>query len=106
MSDLRAVTPGNEALSCIDTPDGPILTGVKAAVEQMVWLTETDKAMVELAFAYAERMDATDDGRLFGYLGQNLSPVLRALGGTPADRKALNVGDAPRGALAALRAAR
>ena len=72
----------------------------------MTWLTDTDRAMVELADAYAERMDASDDAKVFGYLGQNLTPVLHALGGTPADRKALGVADAPRGALAALRAAR
>jgi hypothetical protein len=106
VTDLRSVTLGNEALTSVNVPDGPILAGVKAAVEQMSWLTETDKAMVELAFAYAQRMDASDDAKTFGYLGQNLTPVLRALGGTPADRKSLGLSDAPKGALAALRAAR
>ena len=79
---------------------------VAAAIASMHWLTDADRGMAELAMVYARRIDAAADDKSAGYLGQNLSGVLRALGGAPAERKALGVEEAVRGKLAELRAAR
>jgi hypothetical protein len=62
--------------------------------------------MVALALDYARRIDAAEDDKAAGYLGQNLSGVLRALGGAPGERKALGVEEQVGGKLAALRAGR
>jgi hypothetical protein len=84
------------------------LTGaVEAAVEAMTWLGPSDQGMVALALEYARQIDAaTGDAKAVGWLGQNLSGVLRALGGAPGERKALGVDERVRGKLAELRAAR
>ena len=88
-----------------EPPEG-VLGAVEAAVAAMAWLTASDGAMVALALDYARRIDAATDDKSAGYLGQNLSGVLRALGGAPAERKALGVEEQVRGKLAELRAAR
>ena len=62
--------------------------------------------MVALALSYAQWLDAAEDYKAAGYLGQNLSVVLRALGGAPAERKALGVEEQVAGKLAALRGRR
>jgi hypothetical protein len=63
--------------------------------------------MVTLALKYAQQMDAAvDDSRAVGYLGQQLHAVLRSLGGSPAERKALNIEVEANGKLAELRKAR
>ncbi len=72
----------------------------------MPWLGPADQGMVALALEYARRIDASDDDKAVGYLGQNLSGVLRALGGAPAERKSLGVEEKVAGKLAALRAGR
>jgi hypothetical protein len=83
-----------------------------AAVEAMSWLRPTDQATVELARSYAERIDAAIDSGTEAdaakalYLGPHLLNTLRALGGAPADRKALGVEEATHGKLAQLRAIR
>lgn len=68
---------------------------VEAAVSEMGWLRASDQAAVELALTYARRID---DALEFGegqevtkalYLGPHLMNALRALGGAPAERKAL-----------------
>ena len=83
---------------------------VQAAVSLMGWLKPTDGAAVDLALTYAARID---DALEFGegvevtkalYLGPHLLNTLRALGGTPAERKAMNVEEAVGGKLAQLRA--
>jgi transketolase C-terminal domain/subunit len=80
---------------------------VDAAIAQMVWLKPSDYAMVTLALKYAQQMDAAvDDSRAVGYLGQQLHAVLRSLGGSPAERKALNIEVEANGKLAELRKAR
>jgi hypothetical protein len=80
---------------------------VEDATAAMTWLRPSDQAMVALAVKYAGEIDkAGDDQRAIGYLGQNLMGALRALGGAPAERKALDVEGAVSGRLAELRAAR
>ena len=88
-----------------DPPSG-VLGAVSAAVKAMTWLTPSDAGMVALALAYAKEIDEASDPKSMGYLGQNLTVVLRALGGAPADRKALGVDSSERGKLKELRAAR
>ena len=82
---------------------------VKAAVALMGWLKPTDGAAVDLALTYAARID---EALTFGegqevtkalYLGPHLLNTLRALGGTPGERKAMNVEEALGGKLAQLR---
>jgi len=87
-------------------PAAGVLGAVQAAVEAMPWLTPADGAMVALALEYGRRIDEAEDAKAVGYLGQNLAGVLRALGGTPGDRKALGVEKQAAGKLAALRSAR
>ncbi len=89
----------------MNAPTG-VLGAVTAAVEAMPWLGPADQGMVALALEYARRIDAAEDDKAAGYLGQNLSGVLRALGGAPAERKALGVEERVQGKLAALRAGR
>ncbi len=89
----------------MNAPTG-VLGAVTAAVEAMPWLGPADQGMVALALEYARRIDAAEDDKAAGYIGQNLSGVLRALGGAPAERKALGVEEQVQGKLAALRSAR
>lgn len=88
----------------------PLTASVLAAVEQMSWLQPTDQAAVDLALTYAARIDAAlteGEGQEVTkalYLGPHLLNTLRALGGAPAERKALAVEEAVGGKLAQLRA--
>ena len=86
-----------------------MLESVRAAVGAMTWLKLSDGAMVTLALKYAEQIDvatAAEDTRAVGYCGQQLHGVLRSLGGSPAERKALNIEVEANGKLAELREAR
>ena len=85
-----------------------MVEAVDRAVAEMSWLEASDQAMVALARKYAAEIDTAGDERLgvVGYLGQNLAGVLRSLGGSPAERRALNVKPAAAGTVASLRAAR
>ena len=82
---------------------------VAASVSVMVWLKPSDQAAVDLALTYAARIDealATAEGQEVTkalYLGPHLLNTLRALGGSPAERKALGVEEAASGTLARLR---
>ncbi len=87
-------------------PPQGVLGAVTAAVEAMPWLTPADAGMVALALQYARMIDEADDTKAAAYCGQGLSGVLRALGGAPAERKALGVEEKVAGKLAALRAGR
>jgi hypothetical protein len=89
----------------LSPPEG-VQEAVRAAIGAMTWLGPADQGMVALALDYARRIDAADDDKAAGYLGQNLSGVLRALGGAPAERKALGVEEKVAGKLATLRARR
>ena len=88
------------------SPAEGVLGAVTAAVEAMSWLGPADGGMVALALDYARRIDAAEDDKAAGYLGQNLSGVLRALGGAPGERRALGVEEQVVGKLAALRGRR
>jgi hypothetical protein len=78
----------------------------------MHWLDDSDRAMVDLAIRYAQRIEeaATEGGdqsfKMVGWLGPHLANTLKSLGGAPAERKALGVEKAVKGRLAELRAAR
>lgn len=86
---------------------GDVESSVDAAIAQMTWLKPSDYAMVTLALKYAQQMDnAVDDARAVGYLGQQLHAVLRSLGGSPSERRALNIEGEANGKLSELRAAR
>ncbi len=89
----------------VEPPTG-VLPAVTAAVEAMTWLTPSDAALVELAKSYAAKIDAADDAKTVGWLGPHLANVLRALGGAPAERKALGIEAPIAGKLAVLRGAR
>lgn len=76
----------------------------------MPWIKPTDLAAVEIALTYARRIDeavAYADGIEVTkalYLGPHLLNTLRALGGTPLERKQLESGESVGGKLAQLRA--
>ncbi|MGZ4663603.1 MAG: terminase small subunit [Frankiaceae bacterium] len=82
---------------------------VAASVEAMTWLKPTDRAAVDLALTYAARIDealAEGEGQEVTkalYLGPHLLNTLRALGGAPAERKALGAEESVGGKLAQLR---
>ncbi len=77
---------------------------VESAVGQMPWLQESDRATVDLALEYAGAIDDAEDKGKALFLGPHLLNALRALGGAPADRKALGVEEEAKGKLAHLRA--
>ena len=89
---------------------GPLTASVETAVAGMVWLKPTDRAAVDLALTYARRIDEAlleGEGQEVTkalYLGPHLLNSLRALGGTPGDRKNLVVEEVVGGKLAQLRA--
>ena len=91
-----------------------LVIATRKAVAKMTWLTETDHAAIELAVNYAaaiekarEEMDVGAFTKLVGWMGPNLLTALKALGGTPAERRAI-VGNLPQvnGRLANLRSGR
>lgn len=80
---------------------------VDAAVADMDWLADSDGAAVALARAQAAAIeDAEDRAKAVGWIGPQLLATLRALGGTPGDRKALGVEAKVKGKLAQLREGR
>ncbi len=89
----------------LSPPEG-VLGAVTAAVAAMPWLGPADQGMVALALEYARKIDEAEDSKLVGWIGPHLAGVLKALGGAPAERKALGVEEQVAGKLAALRAGR
>lgn len=85
-----------------------IAGAVREAVAGMHWLGDTDQATVALALRYARTLDLSgaDDVQAVRMIGPKLLEALRALGGTPAERRALGVDQQVSGRLAELRAAR
>lgn len=89
-----------------------LVTSVKRSVKAMHWLTDTDKAAVDLAVRYAvvieDVADAGDDAtaRVLSQLGPQLLAALKSLGGTPADRKAIGAEPQIKSRLAEIRALR
>lgn len=87
------------------TPDLRIV--VRACIDQMGWLTPSDQATVALALHYAEMIEIAEDrAKVLGWHGPHLLNTLRALGGTPADRKSIGVEERVGGRLAELRSLR
>lgn len=82
------------------------------AVGHMPWLTASDGAAVALARQYARQIDEVlehgdqQEQTKALYLGPHLLNAIRALGGAPAERKALGFEEKARGKLAQLRAVR
>lgn len=81
-----------------DRIPGPLERQINVAVDGMDWLSEADKASVELARVYARRID---EATLSGegqevtkalYLGPHLLNTLKALGGTPDERMKMLAG--------------
>lgn len=68
---------------------------VESSISQMPWLTNADDATIALARTYATRIDqavSTGEGQEVTkalYLGPHLLNTMRALGGTPEARGAL-----------------
>lgn len=87
-----------------------LLEAVQQALSAMPWLAPSDVGGVELALAYARRIDEALEGAEGQevtkalYLGPHLLNTLRALGGAPAERKALVGEEVVSGKLAQLRA--
>lgn len=108
----RKATGARKAARKRTTPAPRLSETVDAAVAAMHWLGAADAATVALARSYAAQIDeavASGDDEAAAkahYLGPHLLNTLRALGGTPGDRKALNVEEEARGKLAQLRALR
>lgn len=96
----------------VDRKRGISLTlegAVRASVAGMPWIEDTDQAAVQLALVYAQRIDAvieSGEGQEVTkalYLGPHLLHTLRALGGTPAERRELAGGRVVGGKLQQLR---
>lgn len=93
---------------------GPnLVSSVRKTVKSMHWLTPADQAAVDLVIRYAQQIEdaaqsdnAHERTKMLGWLGPNMLSALKALGGTPAERKALGVELEAVDALAELRARR
>ena len=81
---------------------------VEATFAAMPWLQDSDRAAMDLALSYARRIDEaveTGEGQEVTkalYLGPHLLNTLRALGGTPSDRRGLKVEESAGGTLLAM----
>ena len=89
-----------------------LAAAIDESVAAMQWLQPSDRAAVALARAYAVQIDIAieagdaDAATRAMYLAPHVLNALRALGGTPAERKALGVEEEAHGKLAQLRAIR
>ena len=90
-----------------------LVSSVRKTVKSMHWLTPADQAAVDLVIRYAQQIEdaaqsdnAHERTKMLGWLGPNMLSALKALGGTPAERKALGVELEAVDALAELRARR
>lgn len=118
---MHELTPGPVEGDVVDDGAGPygLEQSVVDAVEAMHWIKPSDQAAVKLARTYAARIDkamddfeadrieSTDLNKVL-YLGPHLLNTLRALGGAPAERKALLEGgqNTPGGKMDELKARR
>lgn len=94
--------------ACKLSPRTGVLSAVTAAVEAMP-VAQPVRAGHGRALAQGRLSidQADDDAKAVGYLGRNLSAVLRALGGAPAERTAPGVEEQVAGKLLpALRSSR
>lgn len=86
-----------------DTPGG-MLASVLTAIEAATWLEEADAPGVELAKQYARKID---EGHSPTVVGPPLLLLMKSLGFTPAERRAMGLeGAKPKSTLASLREAR
>lgn len=90
-----------------------LVTSVRRAVKAMHWLEESDQASVDLAIRFAKDIEAAAESgdlvhtsKVLATAGRELMAVLRSLGGTPAERRALNVERQAKSRLAEIRALR
>ena len=83
-----------------------VFKAVSSSLEAMTWLAPADAALVALALEYAHQIDVADDPKVTRWVGPQLLNVMKALGGSPAERKALGLEENVRGKLAELRNAR
>lgn len=90
-----------------------LVTGVRKAVKAMHWLETSDQATVDLAVRYAKDIEAAAasgdpayTSKVLATTGRELMATLKALGGTPAERRALGAESEAKGRLAEIRALR
>ena len=90
-----------------------LVTSVRRSVKNMHWLEESDRAAVDLALRYAQTIEdraknGTDEqaSKALGWLGPHLLNTIKAIGGTPAERRAIGAETQAKGRLAELRALR
>jgi hypothetical protein len=98
---------------------------VDGAIAQMTWLTPSDQGLVATARTYADQIDAslqlqhgvkcdhcdevttvadqTEITKAIYMLAPNLQNTLKQLGGSPHDRKALEIKEGKRGRLSTIR---
>lgn len=79
-----------------------LIDAVDTSVDAMTWLKPTDHATAELARQYARVVESAEEGN-FNALARGMLTTLKALGGTPAERKALGIEEVVSGSLANLR---
>jgi hypothetical protein len=113
----KAATAPDRGPSMRETVDG--------AIAKMSWLTEADQGLVATARTYADQIDASlalQEGVKCAHCGEttqtanqaeitkavymlapNLQNTLKALGGSPHDRKALDIKGGKRGRLQGIR---
>lgn len=84
----------------------PVRHQAQQAHRQEALARPIDQGPLAPALKDARRIDAAEDGKAAGHIGQNVSGVICAPGGVPAERKALGVQEQVAGELAAPRAGR
>lgn len=88
-------------------PPESLAAAIDVAIADMGWLAESDQAAAMLAREQAAAIEGAEDRmKAIGWIGPQLLATLRALGGTPGDRKALGVEAKVKGKLAQLREGR
>lgn len=99
----KAAAPAPQPMTLVESVD--------AAIAAMEWLEPSDIALAAMARSYAAQIedpnvDAEERAKRAGWMGPHLVNALKALGGAPAERKALVKERDVRGKLAEMRAAR
>lgn len=106
----KAAAKSKTSVAPVEPETITLRQSVEGAVASMTWLKPSDQAVVDIALVYADRIDgalAKESGPNVTkalYLGPHLLNAIRALGGAPAERKALGAEEPVNGKLAQLRA--
>ena len=113
------MAPRKRTLQAVDSPPeieersepaaaDSLEAAVRDALASMTWLAPSDGAMAALALRYARQIDTAgdDEAKVTGWMGPHLVNALKALGGAPGERAALNVEHEVKGKLAQMRQAR